>query len=65
MDQLSLFDGDSEKTAQLEVLVVQHLGLPHLFSNVGQVYPRSLDLQTMNVMTQLASGPASLCRTLH
>lgn len=64
MDQLSLFEGDHEKIDQLENLVVTHLGLPNSFTNVGQVYPRSLDLRTVSVLTELASGPSSMCRTL-
>ena len=64
MDQLSLFDDDFEKISKLESLVAEHLGILHPLSNVGQVYPRSLDLQTVSVLTQLASGPSSLCRTL-
>ena len=64
MDQLSLFDGDIKKINELESLIVQHLGIPKNFSNVGQVYPRSLDLRTVNVLVELASGPSSFCRTL-
>lgn len=64
MDQLSLFNGDFKKADQLESLVVEHLGIPRRFENVGQVYPRSLDLRTVNVLTELASGPSSMCRTL-
>ncbi len=64
MDQLSLFNGQAEKTNQLEKQIVKHLGLPQRFTNVGQVYPRSLDLQTVNVLTQIASGPSSLAKTL-
>ena len=64
MDQLSLLEGDHEKMNQLERLVVSHLGLPNSFDNVGQVYPRSLDLRTVSVLTELASGPSSMCRTL-
>ncbi len=64
MDQLSLFAGDTEKVNQLEQLVVENLGIPNSFQNVGQVYPRSLDLRTVGVLTELASGPSSLCRTL-
>lgn len=64
MDQLSLFDGDFEKAEQLESLVVEHLGIHNRFDNVGQVYPRSLDLRTVSLLTELASGPSSMCRTL-
>lgn len=64
IDQVSLFGGDQEKAAQLESLIVGHLGFEHCFQNVGQVYPRSLDLRTVNSLVDLASGPSSFCRTL-
>ncbi len=64
MDQLSLFDGDAGKVAELEQRVVAHLGMPAVWSNVGQVYPRSLDFRVVAALTDLASGPASFCKTL-
>jgi adenylosuccinate lyase len=64
MDQLSLFDGDAEKVAELERRVVAHLGLPAGWVNVGQVYPRSLDFRVVAALTELASGPSSFCKTL-
>jgi adenylosuccinate lyase len=64
MDQLSLFAGDAAKVAELEGRVVAHLGMPALWTNVGQVYPRSLDLRVVAALTELASGPSSLCKTL-
>ena len=64
MDQLSLFDGDAEKASQLEQKVCSHLGIPEVFTNVGQVYPRSLDMRTVSALADIASGPSSLCRTL-
>ncbi|MFT7629180.1 MAG: adenylosuccinate lyase [Mariniblastus sp.] len=64
MDQLSLFDGEFDKADELESLVVKHLGIPNRFDNVGQVYPRSLDMRTVSVLTELASGPSSMCKTL-
>lgn len=64
MDQLSLFGGDADKVAELEKRVVAHLGIPEQWSNVGQVYPRSLDLRVVSILTELASGPSSFCKTL-
>lgn len=64
MDQISLFDGDLEKVSQLEQKVCTHLGIPEVFTNVGQVYPRSLDFRTVSVLTDLAAGPSSMSRTL-
>lgn len=64
MDQLSLFDGNANKAAQLEAEVCSHLKIPQVFNNVGQVYPRSLDMRTVSILADMASGPSSLCRTL-
>lgn len=64
MDQLSLFDGDASKVSALEKNVVAHLGMPAVWTNVGQVYPRSLDFRVVSALTDLASGPSSLCKTL-
>ncbi len=64
MDQLSLFDGDAAKVAELESRVVAHLGMPAVWTNVGQVYPRSLDFRVVALLTELASGPASMAKTL-
>ncbi len=64
MDQLSLFGGDASKVAALEQSVVAHLGIPAVWENVGQVYPRSLDFRVVAALTDLASGPSSFCKTL-
>lgn len=64
MDQLSLFEGDAAKVAELEERVVKHLGMPKVWTNVGQVYPRSLDYRVVSALADLASGPSSLCKTL-
>ena len=64
MDQLSLFDGDAAKVAALEQRVVAHLGMPAVWTNVGQVYPRSLDFRVVAALTELGSGPSSFCKTL-
>ncbi|MEM6910534.1 MAG: adenylosuccinate lyase [Verrucomicrobiota bacterium] len=64
LDQLTLFEGDSKRVAELESRIVEHLGMASAFTNVGQVYPRSLDLETVSLLCQLASGPSSLAKTL-
>ncbi|MCX6875450.1 MAG: adenylosuccinate lyase [Verrucomicrobia bacterium] len=64
LDQLSLFDGEAGKVAELEQRVLAHLGLPAVWTNVGQVYPRSLDFRVVAALTDLASGPSSFCKTL-
>lgn len=64
MDQLSLFNGDVNAVEELERRVVAHLGMPARWTNVGQVYPRSLDLRVVGILTELASAPSSFCKTL-
>ena len=64
MDQVSLFNGDTEKVAALDEQVREHLGLPQAWTNVGQVYPRSLDFRVVSSLVDLASGPSSLAKTL-
>lgn len=63
-DQLDLFDGDAAKVARLEQLVAQFLGFDVTLTNVGQVYPRSLDLDVISALVQLAAGPSSLATTI-
>ena len=64
MDQISLFDGDLDKVSALEEKICKHLGIPEVYTNVGQVYPRSLDFRTVSILTDLAAGPSSMSRTL-
>lgn len=64
LDQLSLFDGDATKVNELENRVAAHLGIAKVFTNVGQVYPRSLDFQVVSVLNQIAAAPSSLAKTL-
>ncbi|SHK42490.1 adenylosuccinate lyase [Pseudonocardia thermophila] len=63
-DMLDLLGGDSAKLAELERRVAEHLGFSHVFTSVGQVYPRSLDLDVVTALLQLAAGPSSLATTI-
>ena len=64
LDQLSLFEGDSDKVIELENRVATHLGISRILTNVGQVYPRSLDLQVVSALNGIASGPSSFAKTM-
>ncbi len=64
VDLLTLFEGDAERVAELEERILGHLGLPSRWHAVGQVYPRSLDLETVQHLLGLASAPASFALTL-
>lgn len=62
-DQLELL-GDPGLVDDLEDAVAQHLGFDTVLTNVGQVYPRSLDLDVVSALVQAAAGPASLATTI-
>ncbi len=59
-DLLDLFDGDQGLVDQLEQRVAAELGFTRVFASVGQVYPRSLDLDVVSALVQAGSGPADL-----
>ena len=62
-DMLDLL-GSPAKVAELEATVARHLGFDATLTNVGQVYPRSLDLDVVAALVQAGSGPASLATTI-
>ena len=63
-DQLDLLGGDLDKLAALEAAVARHLGFDRVLDSVGQVYPRSLDLDVVSALVQAVAGPSSLAITL-
>ncbi len=63
-DQLDLLGGDQERLAELEERIAKHLGFSMVLTNVGQVYPRSLDLDVVSALLQVSSGPANLAKTI-
>ncbi|MFA9444801.1 adenylosuccinate lyase [Egicoccus sp. AB-alg6-2] len=62
-DMLDLL-GDTYRLDDLEARVRSHLGFTAGLDNVGQVYPRSLDLDVVAALVQVASGPSSLATTI-
>lgn len=62
-DQLDLL-GSAEKVARLEERVAAHLGVPRVLGAVGQVYPRSRDLEVVSALVQLGSAPANLALSI-
>lgn len=64
LDQLTLFDGDTEKVALLEKKVARFLGFQQVLSAVGQVYPRSLDFECVSSLYQLGAGMSSFAKTV-
>ena len=63
-DMLDLFKGDVAKVADLERRVATHLGFAEVLDSVGQVYPRSLDLDFVAALVRTGAGPSSLATTV-
>jgi adenylosuccinate lyase len=63
-DQLDLLGGDAAALDALESAVARHLGFDRVLDSVGQVYPRSLDLDVVAALVQAAAGPSSLAKTI-
>jgi len=63
-DMLDLLGGDAAKLAQLEEKIAQHLGFSHVFTSVGQVYPRSLDHDVLSALVQVGAAPSSFAHTI-
>jgi adenylosuccinate lyase len=62
-DMLDLL-GDEAAVDRLEVSVLAHLGFASTLTNVGQVYPRSLDLDVVSALAQAVAGPSTLALTI-
>lgn len=54
-DLLDLFEGNAGTVAELEQRVASQLGFEQTLQAVGQVYPRSLDLDVVSALMQTAS----------
>jgi adenylosuccinate lyase len=63
-DMLDLLGGDTAKLAELETRVARHLGFERSFTSTGQVYPRSLDFDTVSALAQAAAAPSSLATSI-
>jgi adenylosuccinate lyase len=63
-DMLDLLSGDIDKLRQLEGRIAQHLGFAEVFVSTGQVYPRSLDLDVVTALAQVAAAPSNLATSI-
>ena len=63
-DMLDLLDGDAGRLAALEQGVAAHLGFERVLTSVGQVYPRSLDVDVVAALVQAVAAPSSLATTI-
>ena len=55
-DMLDLLGGDHERLEELERRIADHLGFRHVLVSTGQVYPRSLDLDVISALAQVAAA---------
>ncbi len=63
-DMLDLLDGDAGRLQALEERVAGHLGFDRVLTSVGQVYPRSLDVDVVSTLVQLTAAPSNLATTV-
>jgi adenylosuccinate lyase len=63
-DMLDLLGGDEGKLEELERRIAEHLGFTHLLVSTGQVYPRSLDLDVVTALAQVAAAPSNLATSI-
>jgi adenylosuccinate lyase len=63
-DTLDLLGGDQERLEALERRIADHLGFAHVLVSTGQVYPRSLDLDVISALAQVAAAPSNLATSI-
>jgi adenylosuccinate lyase len=63
-DMLDLLGGNAGKLDELERRIADHLGFAHVLVSTGQVYPRSLDLDVVTALAQVAAAPSNLATTI-
>ena len=63
-DMLDLLGGDAAKLAALEQRVAQHLGFERVLTSTGQVYPRSLDVDVLSALVQVAAAPSNVATSI-
>ena len=63
LDQFELMNGDEKKVRKLNKLVLEHFDCSSVMNSVGQIYPRSLDLETVNSLIAISSGISSFAKT--
>ena len=63
-DMLDLLGGDPAKLEELERRIADHLGFAQVLISTGQVYPRSLDLDVVSALAQVAAAPSNLATSI-
>ena len=63
-DMLDLLGSDQDRLQALERRVADHLGFNDILVSTGQVYPRSLDLDVVSALAQVAAAPSNLATSI-
>jgi adenylosuccinate lyase len=63
-DMLDLLGGDQGRLQTLERRIADHLGFTDVLVSTGQVYPRSLDLDVISALAQVAAAPSNLATSI-
>jgi adenylosuccinate lyase len=63
-DMLDLLGGDVDKLQELERRIAEYLGFAEVLISTGQVYPRSLDLDVVTALAQVAAAPSNLATSI-
>jgi adenylosuccinate lyase len=63
-DMLDLLGRDVDKLQELERRIADHLGFANVLVSTGQVYPRSLDLDVVTALAQVAAAPSNLATSI-
>ena len=56
LDQLTLLKGDKKKVRKLSEQISKHFGCKISLNSVGQIYPRSLDMEVVHALISISSG---------
>ena len=57
-------DAMGKDFANLEKSIADEFGFEHIWSSVGQIYPRSVDFEVVSKLLQIASAPSSMATTI-
>ena len=56
--------GSAKDLAKMEDAIAKEFGFENTLTNVGQIYPRSIDFEVVSKLLQIASAPSSMATTI-
>jgi len=63
-DMLDIFGGSEMSVTDLDSYVRDYFGFPRVLDSTGQVYPRTLDLEVLDILVQLAAACSNFAKTV-